>query len=267
MDGSANHRAHETAVVAETIAKVSSIRSIQDLLRIAQTASASAHAKLDARREAKMPIPAELVKPLEEVCDAVTHAKRSLQTPRAKLRLSETRLEEILRELRQLARVCSRPETDHRNYQNALIVMAALALHAGYHVTIDREAGREDRTFLILHLPTGQISFSANGGGVERLEETMGLHPGTERTWDGHTTQERTLRVEALAASTRITERLPDLPEGEEPQPPALPARALEAEPPKQVGKEASEQKTTNGRSTSRQSRTLVTPVLTPAMA
>lgn len=182
------------------LAQIQEVRSIQDLLKIASTITVLVREKLNRRITANIATPKELFQDVEKVCDAITRANRSLQTPKDKLHLSPPLLDDLRKELRQLARLTSRPEIDSRNYHNALVVMAALAIRSGIRVTLD--AQQDGRAYLIIQAPTGQISFSATGGGAERLGTCLGLAPG-EPTWDGHTSSDRDARIQALAESVR----------------------------------------------------------------
>lgn len=181
-------------------------RTIQDHLALAKEHLDAATEKLRRRTEATIQTPPALVREVREAELRLKQAIKTLQTPKKDLELDYLRLEEVRKELRQMARLASRPETDTRNFHNALVVMAALAIQGNAEVTL--EEPEPGKAYLILHLPTGQISFTASGGGEHRLWEALGMSPNPISTWDGHTSQERTLRVNALAASVRPTIRL-----------------------------------------------------------
>jgi hypothetical protein len=176
------------------------VRSIQDLLKLGHLIVELVREKLNRRVTANIATPKELFEDVEKVHLALGKANRSLQTPKERLHASPQLIDDLRKELRQLARLGSRPETDSRNYHNTLVVMAALARKAGIPITLDVQPN--GRAYLIIHAETGQISFSATGGGVERLGVCLGLAPG-DPSWDGHTSAEREERIKQLASSTR----------------------------------------------------------------
>ena len=149
--------------------------------------------KIENRQEAEIPVPEAWLKKLKEVEEELKALREEKGEPE---KANLPPLWKVYRmRVDQLSEALKKVKDQEWNYRTLQQVVAVLCLRYGLGVGLDE--GEEKGAFLVLDLPTGQVSFRLSGKQRKGLAR-IGLSPWA---WDGHSVEEKRNRIEAFLES------------------------------------------------------------------
>lgn len=178
-------------------------KRVEDLLARAESSVREAVATLDQWEDT--PVPPDLSERISAIRQEATQAGMRFRNFRNKV-VTVSALADELRATRKAIK--SHRFVAFRNYQAMIALLVALSRKAEAHIsTVEmppnpEEKSKEADRYLLIEIPTGQVSFGITRSLLTDLKR-LGV-PSTGQ-WDGHSTDEKTERIFGFLRSSLTT--------------------------------------------------------------